>query len=204
MDITMDTDIDDSAEPHLESTTDPSERANTIIHELISVLEKLDDAAKLIVDKSALAKLLQLVARSFIQKDIFTDGMSLRAEYKNVDYLATLDSMDFLRQRNILLTSFLNGCINYNYQKLTNKTLLYAIAVSIEMVYYLRNTNLILPHCFLLNLTQMFVSNSKTTSVINGKVSPSAGYTSYKKWIQCQGAVCNKTPKGDIIVFLII
>lgn len=40
---------------------------------------------------------------------------------------------------------------------------------------------------------------SKTVSMLNGKVSPSCGYTSYKNLLAFQGADELKTPTGDII-----
>jgi len=60
--------------------------------------------------------------------------------------------MDFLDKRDILLLRFLDGCINIQYNMQTNATTLYAIAVTVEMIYFLWNLNLILPHCFLINL----------------------------------------------------
>ena len=64
---------------------------------------------------------------------------------------------------------------------INNKSLmLYAIALVVEMIYFIQKLNLVLPHCFLLNILQSFVSGSKTVSVLNGKISPSAGYTTWK------------------------
>ena len=69
------------------------------------------------------------------------------------------------------------------------------------MVYFIRNLNLILPHCFILNLLQSFVSGSKTVSVLNGKVNPGASYASYKKWIAMQGAQELIPPENDVVTY---
>ena len=73
---------------------------------------------------------------------------------------------------------------------------------TVEMVYFLRNQNVILPHCFLMNLVQSFISGSKVVSVINGKAAPGASYTSYKKWIADTGEQpVNYSKYGDVITF---
>ena len=70
------------------------------------------------------------------------------------------------------------------------------------MIYYLRNNNLILPHyCFLAYLVQSFNTGSKTVSVINGKVSPSASYTSYKNWMLLKGSKTFPSPVSDSVAF---
>ena len=162
---------------------------------------RLYHVSKNLVNRETLSILLNTIASLFIQQEIYDDGTDMKLWYEDIGYLEKLDSMSFLLQRNNVLLAFLSGCVNFNLSKQTNKTLLYASAVCVEMIYYLRNINLILPRSFSLNLPQMFVSSSKTTSVINDKLSPSAGYTSYRNWIEMQGAVKNTVPRGDIITF---
>ena len=45
------------------------------------------------------------------------------------------------------------------------------------------------------------MSGSKTVSTLNGKVTPSCGYTTYKKWLDIQGNNELKCPGGDIITY---
>ena len=125
----------------------------------------------------------------------------MKGLYKDDKFLTNLDSLKYLGDRNQLLLSFIDGCSNLFYQKQTNATTLYAVAVTVEMIYFLRNFNLVLPHCFLINLIQSFVSGSKTVSTLNGKVTPSCGYTTYKKWLDVQGKDEVKCPEGDIITY---
>ena len=149
-----------------------------------------------------LQTLLCVIGRKFVQKEIFHDGDSnVGAMYKNHKALANLDSRQYLNDRNQLLLSFLNGCVNFDYQVQDNPTTLYAVAVAVEMIYYLRNLNLVLPHLFLVNLIQSFVSGSKTVSTLNGKISPSCGYTTYKTWLNDQGSAELECPKGDVITY---
>ena len=46
---------------------------------------------------------------------------------------------------------------------------------------------MILPHCFLENLVETFISGSKRVTAINGKNLPSANDTTYKKWFNENG-----------------
>lgn len=66
----------------------------------------------------------------------------------------------------------------------------------------MQNQNVILPHCFMMNLVQAFVSGSKIVSVVNGKAAPGASYTTYKGWIAARGAKKIETPsKVDLITY---
>ena len=52
--------------------------------------------------------------------------------------------------------------------------MLHAITLVVEMFYFIQNLNVLLPHCFLLNILQSFVSGSNTVSVLIRKISPNA------------------------------
>ena len=73
-----------------------------------------------------------------------------------------MDTNSYLKERNQPLLTFINGFVNFDYRNQSNKQLLLAIAIVVEMVYFICNLNLVLPHCFLINLLQSFVSGSKT------------------------------------------
>ena len=55
--------------------------------------------------------------------------------------------------------------------------MLFTIAVAVEMIYFICNLNLVLLHCFKINLLESFVSSSKNKSALDGKVTPGAGCT---------------------------
>ena len=90
--------------------------------------------------------LLKTIASKFVEKDI----------YKG-------------RNAEKMMLQFLNGCCNVDYEDQTNMATLFAIAVALEMIYFIRNFNLVLPHCFAVNLLRSFTSGSKTVSTLNGK-----------------------------------
>ena len=79
--------------------------------------------------------------------------------------------------------------------------MLFTIRILAEIFYFIRNLNLVLPHCFLVNLLQSFVSGSKTVPALNGKVLPSAGYHTYKTWVEHVGADPIKCPSNDLITY---
>ena len=55
--------------------------------------------------------------------------------------------------------------------------MLFTIVVAVEMIYFICNLNLVLLHCFKINLLEGFVSGSKNVSALDGKVTPGAGCT---------------------------
>ena len=107
-----------------------------------------------------------------------------------------LDLRNYLRERNQQVLQFINGCCNINYKDQTTTTL-FTIATALEMIYFTRNINLVLPHCFLVNLLQSFVSGSKTVWTLNGKVTLGSSYFTYKKWVNVKGKDVVKCPDGD-------
>ena len=106
---------------------------------------------------------------------------------------------DIYKGRNAekMMLQFLNGCCNVDYEDQTNMATLFAIAVALEMIYFIRNFNLVLPHCFAVNLLRSFTSGSKTVSTLNGKVTPGARYSTYKKWLNAKGDKVLICPDGD-------
>ena len=169
-----------------------------VILTLIDTIKDVPDKDLILVDKQNIATLLLVIGEKFVQKDIYNDGITLVNRYKDTVFLSDLDSKSYLNQRNQLVLSFIDGCCDIKYRQQTNNCLMFALSILIEMFYYIRNLNLILPHCFLVNLRQSFVSGSKSVSSLNGKISPSTGYTSYKKWVEHQGSNVLVCPDGDI------
>ena len=78
---------------------------------------------------------------------------------------------------------------------------LLAFAIALEMIYFIRNFDLVLPHRFLVNILQYFVSGSKTVSALNGRVTREASYSTYKKWVNANGKKVLKCPKDDQVTF---
>ena len=174
---------------------------NVILEQLLDEINSSTEEELSHVDENLLKSLLQKMGEKFISKNIFKDGLELRSHYKDMEFLAELDSGKFLKDRNQLLLSFINGCCNLEYEMQSKSIMSFSIAVTLEMIYFIRNLNLVLPHCFLLNLMQSFVSGSKTVSALNGKISPSGGYTTYKKWLDKKGSEALECPEGDVITF---
>ena len=160
-----------------------STRLEETLDQVISLVEgiSIEDAQN--VNPEKLKRLLNLIGMKFVQNNIYEDGLTLRSKYRDTEYLSSLNSNKFILEINQLLLSFICGAVDLDFEKQTHPSFLYAIAVTVEMVYFLRNLNLILPHCFLINLVQSFTSGSKIVTNTNGKVFPGASYTSYKTWL---------------------
>ena len=69
------------------------------------------------------------------------------------------------------------------------------------MTYFINNINLALPHCFLVNLLQSFVSGSKAISTLNGKLTLGSSYSTHKKWVNVKGKAVAKCPVGYQVTF---
>ena len=87
----------------------------------------------------------------------------------------------YLAEREPILISFLNGIVSKSH---CNPLLLVVI---VEAIYHLKNTNLILPQCFLTNLVETFISGLKIVTAINGKILSGAIDTNYRKWVNENG-----------------
>ena len=79
--------------------------------------------------------------------------------------------------------------------------MLFTIVVTVEMIYFIPNLNLVLPHCFLINSLQSFVSVPKKVSTVNGKVTPGAGYTTYKAWLVNFGSNKIQCPAENVATY---
>ena len=99
-------------------------------------------------------------------------------------------------EREPILISFLKGIVSKSHCSP------FLLAVIVEAIYHLKNTNLILPHCFLTNLVEIFISGSKTVTAINGKILPGASDTSYRKWVNENGREKNGVPYCDLDVYV--
>ena len=123
-------------------------------------------------------ELTTLIAHQFVNKKIKTSEFAgLHQDFTN------LDSKSFLKKVNPILTSFLSSVAGININTTTCSEYLYKFCIVVEAILHLKNQNLVLPHCFLLNLIETFISGSKTVTSLNGKVLPCASDTTYRKWL---------------------
>ena len=69
------------------------------------------------------------------------------------------------------------------------------------MLYHLRNLKRVLPYSFSCNLLQSAISGSKSVSVVNGKLSPGGGYTTFRNWVELQGSKPLSCLAGTLDIF---
>ena len=141
--------------------------------------------------------LIELIGEKCCHKPVYDDGMMVRSNYRNVEFLTDLDVLKYIKERNQILVRFLCGLSGVDFENASSKTR-YAFGQTVEQVYYLRNLNLILPLSFTANLIQSCISGSKAVSLVNGKTSPGGSYTSYKDWITKEGSKQLATLPGTI------
>lgn len=128
-----------------------------------------------------------------------TEGWAtLSKSYKNISYLCELDPKEFIFQRESILMSFIEGVSGRNLKNEGDSATIFYLASLIENIYFLVNFNWILPHSFVSNLIQSFISKSKIVTTINGKIYPAGGYSSYLTWLKDVGSEMLKSPTGDV------
>ena len=146
--------------------------------------------------------LIGIIAATFSRPNIMKDSKTISKLYKNVQNLKDVDSKQFLMARDPLLLSFISNAVGFPINSLCDPPFLYNFAIVIEAIYHLKNKNLILPHCFLVNLIQTFVSGSKMVTALNGKILPAASDATYRSWVKEHGSQEIATPEGDIDVYI--
>ena len=171
-----------------------------VIDGLIGALKSLDDFDDALNGK--LSELMFHVAKKCIREKIKDHCRELKELYNDIEHLQTLDSKSFLRDCNELLVQFLCGATGVNLKLENDTKVLYRFAMAVESIYHLKNCNMILPHCFQMNLIQKQVSGSKTVAAVNGKVLPGGSDTTLRDWWNFQGsAVLSMPSSGDIVVY---
>ena len=153
------------------------------------------------VDTQQIGLLLKIIRSRFVKNQIYKNGISLKKCCKSDKFLKTMDTKNYLGERNQLVFGFINDCCDINYREQSDNLMLFTITVTVEMIYFIPNLNLVLSHCFLINLLQSFVSSPKKVSTVNGKVTPGAGYTTYKAWLVNFGSNKIHCPTEDVVTY---
>ena len=195
---------DSSSDNEIDMTNEQEEliEISDLIDDLMSKLQgkSIDDFGdRTVCDK--LTNLISLVGEKFVRPNLKKEYDAFSTSYKSVALLSTLDSMKFLSECNNILVTFLSSVIGRDI-KTMDHLMLYRFSVCIETIYHLKNSNLILPHCFVQNLIQRTISGSRTVTDINGKTLPAASDPSYQKWLSQQGSKPLATPEKDIDVYI--
>ena len=128
-----------------------------------------------------------LTAKKVVAPEMRLHSSSLSQDYTNVSKLDSLDSKSFLRSCSPTLITFIEGCTGRSLDHVHDTKELFRYAVMVECLYHIKNNNLILPHCFVVNLIEKTVSGSKSVTSVNGKLMPGAGDTTMRDWWKTQG-----------------
>ena len=91
--------------------------------------------------------LAETIGKSAYQ-DIYQDGVNITKEYKDMQTLKMIKPLLWLKQRNALLLSFLNGATSDNSSDKKN----YVFTHIVEQICYTLNLNIITPFSFHQNL----------------------------------------------------
>ena len=94
-------------------------------------------------------------------RDIYQDGVNIMKEYKDMQMFKMIKPQRWLKQRNPLLLSFLNGVTGVTVDNSSEKKI-NAFTHVVEQIYYTRNLNIITPFSFRQNLVMYSSTHSKT------------------------------------------
>ena len=144
---------------------------------------------------------LNLIGSKFIYPCVAADSMSISSCYKDTGYLETLDPDEYVRNKEPLLITFLNGVTRHNVNTTIKQQTMYVYAMMIEFIYHLRNQNLALPFSFLSNVIQTLISGSKTVTSINGKLLSGGSDTTYRVWLNVNVVNPLPTPPRYLNIF---
>ena len=150
-----------------------------LIQMIDSIINKLNEKKSFSSNvHKKINSLVNIIGTKFVGDLIGKEYASLQEMNKDTSYMETLHPRTFLSDRNEVLKTFLWSIAPskdpYSYQ----------VAMVVETIYHMRNNNLILPHSFMSNLIQTFISGSKTVTTINGKLFAGGGDTTYRKWLK--------------------
>ncbi|KAH3737424.1 hypothetical protein DPMN_044017 [Dreissena polymorpha] len=119
----------------------------------------------------------------------------ISSSYRDLDHLLSLNADVYLRKRNKVVLSFLDGISSdKNNQNSLHKCL------AIEHVYQLTCSNLVTPYSFVLNLMQYQATQSKLCINLNSKVHPCGAYKTVNNWLTNHGSIPLPFPKDNCIV----
>ena len=113
-------------------------RLNRLLRNTIEAISESSNVERETTYRLLLTTLLQLIGEKFIQEDIYHDGLSIKASYKDTDFLSSLDSKSYLDDRKQLILGFINGSCSIKYKDQIQKLTLFAISVAVEMIYFIR------------------------------------------------------------------
>ena len=182
------------------SEEEKSQNNNQKVNDFIEFLESLTSAQVDSVDVNTWSKLLKALGKKVVSQRIVSDGTLCSKFYKLVDFLSTIDVDTYVKSRDNLLKSFVEGVTQKTYENLPASGKL-KFAYTLENIYGLENFNWVLPISFSSNFIQSVISGSKTVTEMNGKLSPGGGYSTFLKWFTENGKIPLESPSGDIVTF---
>ena len=96
--------------------------------------------------------------------------------YRNIEFLKSLDVYVFLKKRNKVVMSFLDGLSEDHASPLTK-------CVALEQMYSINSPYLVAPFSFTRNVLQYQATQSRVSTELNGKLGPCGGYTTITNWL---------------------
>ena len=75
-------------------------RLERLLTEATAIIQSLSQEEKNQVDKSTVCKTVKTIGEKFVEKDIYEDELYLKSKNKAFNFLASLESKQYLAERN--------------------------------------------------------------------------------------------------------
>ena len=142
---------------------------------------------------------LSLVLGSLINKELDNERFQMAHQCRDFPTLVSIKPQEWYKQRNPILTNFLQGCTGVSPNTTKKKKLNSAIH-AIEQIMYTKNNNIVTPFALQRNIIIYMVSHSKIITSVCGSWEPSGSYTKVNEILKSPTPPLNITGKNDIVV----
>lgn len=132
----------------------------------------------------------------FLQQSVFTNAFNISQNYKDVVNLSFSNPKDMLNVFDSNVLHLVCGLTNTEVQTASRQKLMCLIS-TLEHILYLRNSNTVLPMCFVQNIISYFSTRSRKVLETMNITGPHGSYTTCQQWLAKQSEVNRLTNKVD-------
>uniref|UniRef100_A0A7M5WMT3 Uncharacterized protein n=2 Tax=Clytia hemisphaerica TaxID=252671 RepID=A0A7M5WMT3_9CNID len=153
------------------------------------------------VDDTVWEECFKTLGKLVLHPRIRKHGTVLCQKY-NIKYLQTMKPENDIGSYDSFLLALLVGLSKRDISAERKAQVKYQVIMIMETIFSLCNLKWIFPYHFAANVVQSFISGSKIVTVLNGKLTPGGGYTTYLTWLKGFGKLPITCIIGEIITFI--
>jgi hypothetical protein len=129
------------------------------------------------------------------------DCIVVQKQYKDFNFLQTVDVVQWVKNRNYILLTILSTLLGCEIHNLSASYFVF-LAFEIEHMYSLLKRHVVLPFSFGKNLMSYHFSTNKNVCALNSACGPAGSYGTIVNWISYNSKECVHVPdKNDVLTF---